>query len=76
MLFWVEKIMNPKITGLFYCNFRIIRILENHLPFYEDKYKSRTFLVAQMVKKLPAVLEMRILFLDWEDALEKGMATC
>ena len=29
-----------------------------------------------MVKKLPAVLEMRILFLDWEDALEKGMATC
>ena len=29
-----------------------------------------------MVKKLPAVLEMRILFLDQEDALEKGMATC
>ena len=29
-----------------------------------------------MVKKLPTVLEMKILFLGWEDALEKGMATC
>ena len=37
MVFWVEKMINPKITGLFYCNFRIIRISENNLPFYEDK---------------------------------------
>ena len=28
-----------------------------------------------MVKNLPAVQETRVLFLGWEDPLEKGMAT-
>ena len=32
-------------------------------------------LVAQMVKNLPAVWETRVRSLDWEDALEEGMAT-
>ena len=32
-------------------------------------------LVAQMVKNLPAMREMQVGFLDWEDLLEKGMAT-
>ena len=32
-------------------------------------------LVAQMVKNLPAVQETWVRFLDWEDPLEKGMAT-
>ena len=33
------------------------------------------FLVAQMVKNLPAMQETQVQFLDQEDALEKGMAT-
>ena len=33
------------------------------------------FLVTQMVKNLPAMQETRVQSLDWEDALEKGMAT-
>ena len=33
------------------------------------------FLVAQMIKNLPAVLENWVWSLDWEDLLEKGMAT-
>ena len=33
------------------------------------------FLVAQMVKNLPAVWETWVQSLDWEDPLEKGMAT-
>ena len=33
------------------------------------------FLVAQMVKNLPAMQETRVRSLDWEDPLEKGMAT-
>ena len=32
-------------------------------------------LVAQMVKNLPAMQETRVRSLDWEDPLEKGMAT-
>ena len=32
-------------------------------------------LVAQMVKNLPAVLETWVRSLDWEDSLEKEMAT-
>ena len=33
------------------------------------------FLVAQMVKNLPAVLEIQVRSLGREDPLEKGMAT-
>ena len=32
-------------------------------------------LVAQLVKRLPAVQETRVRFLGWEDPLEKEMAT-
>jgi len=32
-------------------------------------------LVAQTVKNLPAMQETWVRFLDWEDPLEKGMAT-
>ena len=31
-------------------------------------------LVAQMVKRLPAIRETQVRFLGWEDALEKEMA--
>ena len=34
---------------------------------------SRPFLVAQMVKNLPAMQEMQVQFLGWEDPLEKEM---
>ena len=33
------------------------------------------FLVAQMVKKWPAMQEMLVQSVDWKDPLEKGMAT-
>ena len=32
-------------------------------------------LVAQMVKNLPSMQETQVQSLDWEDPLEKGMAT-
>ena len=35
----------------------------------------RAPLVAQMVKRLPAVRETKVQPLDWEDHLEKEMAT-
>ena len=37
-------------------------------------YTRWTFLVAQMVKRLPAMQETRVRFLGWEDPLEKEMA--
>ena len=36
---------------------------------------NRTELVAQTVKKLPAMLETWVQPLGWEDPLEKGMTT-
>ena len=36
---------------------------------------SWAFLVAQLVKNLPAMWETWVQSLDWEDPLEKGMAT-
>ena len=38
-------------------------------------YMSFTSLVAQMVKRLPAMRETRVRSLGWEDPLEKEMAT-
>ena len=36
---------------------------------------ARASLVAQLVKNLPAIQETWVLFLGWEDPLEKGKAT-
>ena len=33
------------------------------------------FLVAQMVKNMPAIQETKVQSLGWEDTLEKGIAT-
>jgi len=46
-------------------------------PSYKDSIFtiSGTFLVAQMVKNLPAMLETKVLSLSGEDALEKEKAT-
>ena len=37
--------------------------------------RSQASLMAQSVKNLPAMQETWVLSLDWEDPLEKGMAT-
>ena len=36
---------------------------------------TRASLVAETVKNLPAMREIRVQSLDWEDPLEKGIAT-
>ena len=46
--------------------------LFNNGPSFQPNYTS---LVAQMVKKLPAVQETWVPSLGWEDPLEKEMAT-
>ena len=40
-----------------------------------DYDSTGAFLVAQLVKDLPAMQETRVQFLGWEDPLEKQMAT-
>ena len=45
----------------------------NDQKSYGDKWAS---LVAQSVKKPPVTGETWVWFLDWEDPLEEGMATC
>ena len=39
------------------------------------KLKLRASLVAQMVKRLPAIWETQVRSLGWDDPLEKEMAT-
>ena len=43
--------------------------------YYLCIYISRASLVAQTVKNLPAMQEMSVTFLSWEDPLAKGMTT-
>ena len=38
-------------------------------------FKSESSLVAQTVKRLPAMQETQVLSLGWEDPLEKEMVT-
>ena len=35
-------------------------------------YKACAFLIAQLIKNPPAMQEIPVLFLGWEDLLEKG----
>ena len=44
-------------------------------PAFVKTSYTLTSLVAQMVKRLPAVWEARVRYLVWEDPLEKEMAT-
>ena len=45
------------------------------MVYLTSPYLNRAFLVAQMVKYLPAMQETQVQSLGWEDPLEKGMAT-
>ena len=52
-----------------------VSFLLPNIYFWADSYLLRASLVAQMVKKLPAMWETWVQFLGWEDPLEEGMAT-
>ncbi|CAI9158044.1 unnamed protein product [Rangifer tarandus platyrhynchus] len=41
----------------------------------EEELQSRTSLIAQLVKNMPAMQETQLQFLGWEDPVEKEMAT-
>ena len=41
-------------------------------PRMQDFKLDLTFLIAQLLKNPPAMQETPVLFLDWEDPLEKG----
>ena len=47
---------------------------EARLKLFGFTLKERASLVAQMVKNLPAMREIRVQSLGWEDFLEEGMA--
>ena len=50
-------------------------ILCTNLIWVLTHFSFLVSLVAQMVKRLPAMWETRVQFLGWEDPLEKEMAT-
>ena len=65
------------ISGFHFYNHAAMNTLKNSNLSYTYKYTirvytSRTFLIAQLVKNLPAMWETPVWFLGWEDPLEKG----
>ena len=42
----------------------------------ENRHRQMASLVAQTVKRLPAIWETWVRFLGWEGPLEEGMVTC
>ena len=50
-------------------------ITENEVSQKEKHKYALTHMYAQAVKNLPAMWEIWVWSLDWEDALEEGMAT-
>ena len=70
----------PQIAGFsLNTQLTIINIIGSSFPawgkFTSLSFLSRTSLVAQKVKRLPTMQETRVPPLDWEDPLEKEMAT-
>ena len=64
--------------GLIFFFFLLPQVLISSLSSLEMKtylFSSWAFLIAQMVKSMPAIQKMRVRSLGWEDPLEKGMAT-
>ena len=47
----------------------------NHIKMFHIEILIEIFLVAQMVKNLPATQETWVRSLGWKDSLKKGMAT-
>ena len=60
---------------LFLKSLLILPIFNNYLFLINLDFCVQGSLVSQTVKNLPAMQEMRVQFLGWEDPLEKEMAT-
>ena len=57
---------------MFFWNSRAFSMIQQVLATFQYSWTS---LVAQLVKNLPAMWEIWVQSLGWEDPLEKGMAT-
>ena len=60
----------------FVCVFSVRFNRKTQMNFLANLINKWASLVAQLVKNLPAMWEIRVWFLYWEDPLKKGMATC
>ena len=64
-----------RFIGYFYC-FILDYHITNEIKITNDiRLLNKSSLVTQTVNSLPAMWETWVLFLGWEDTLEKGVAT-
>ena len=70
---WKDNAQNGKKCLLIIYLMRLISRISKEL--LQLNKNPRTYLVTQMVKKLPAIQESWVWYLGWEDLLEKGIAT-
>ena len=62
--------MLSRLVITFFPRSKRLNFMANGITHHE---RGKDFPVAQMVKNLPAVQDTWVLFLGWEDSLEKGM---
>ena len=53
----------------------LLKCLQKVTRIYAGYQHQQASLVAQLVKNLPAIQETQVRFLDWEDPLQKTVAT-
>ena len=73
---WTEEPGRLQSLGLHTVRYGLKQLSTPYIPlFYHLLYIFWASLVAQTLKNLPAMRETQIQSLDWEDPLEKRMAT-
>jgi len=73
--FFPRKMFHPKALSLCRSPWKLLFISLDSLCLYLRSPGVQVSLVAQLVKNLPAVWEIWVWSLGWEDPLEKGTAT-
>ena len=67
--------LNPPLSSLLHWQADSLPLVPARELYNQRVPTARAFLVAQLVKNLPAMLETEVQSLDGEDLLEKDMAT-
>ena len=67
--------LEMNLAEFFFFFFQLNLYIYTHTHTHKYIYIFWASLVAQLVKKLPAMWETKVWSLDWEDPLETGKAT-
>ena len=61
-----------RLTAFFFCPFPSLSLQSSLFHLWFKELFTPLLIIVQLVKNLPAMKETPVLFLSWEDPLEKG----